>query len=380
MDVVAVQQPSGFDWDLHEASGERGLRINHRIRKQAGDGMRVYSWDPGAQALYDALSGPLKLAQPPVSGSIMAGRVSMVQGNCAWVDVGWREEVQVDLKKESAQSREILGVGEEVDVLVERVDRAGNRPSVASHTRMAVKRVKDELMDNIGKRFAFAGRVESMIEGAGYIMDMGGVKCFMPGSLAGMNKVIDFQSLVGKELYVVPINYSVDRDCVVVSHREYLKSLVPEEMAKIREGDRLTGTVTGTSHHGVFVEFSGCLTGLASRADLLPETVERFADIRPGEDFSFWVKAILPDSRLVLSEKPVGPSPWDTVDQLLNKEVVGTVKKVVGYGVFVEIAPRVVGLLHRSYLTEADVFAVGQDVEVVVVRVDKAARQVDLAI
>lgn len=185
--------------------------------------------------------------------------------------------------------------------------------------------------------------------------------------------------MVGKTVYVVPINYSQARDCVVVSHREYLKTLVPVEMSKIKEGERLSGFVTGTSSHGVFVEFNGCLTGLVPRGDLLPETAARLSEIQPGSEFDFYVKEII-DTRIVLSEKPIEPSPWEAADELLRKTVVGRVKKVMAFGAFVEIKPRLVGLLHKSYLRDSDIVEVGMEIEVTVVKVDREARRMDLAV
>ena len=64
----------------------------------------------------------------------------------------------------------------------------------------------------------------------------------------------------------------------------------------------------------------------------------------------------------------------------LNSVVRGTVKRITRFGLFIEIAPRLVGLLHRTYLDDSDVFEVGQEVEATVVKVDKAARRIDLAI
>lgn len=372
--------PSDFDWTLYEHSSG-SLAANPVVKTR--DGERVFCHEGYAQDLYDAMEKSMAGFSPPVPGQAAQGRVVSVKDGVARVDIGWREEALVDLRRESDESLELLVRGGEVEVLLEGADLLGGRPVQASHTKLLRKRIKDDLMESVGKRVAFNGTVESMIENAGYIVDVQGIKCFMPGSLAGMNKLVDFGSIVGSEMYVVPINYSADRDCVVVSHREYLKALVPGEMSKIKEGDRFTGFVTGTSHHGIFVEFNGCLTGLVSQGDLEPETRARFSEgrVRAGDPFEFYVKEII-ETRIVLSERPVEPSPWETVDARLkvNAVVRGTVKRITRFGLFVEVAPRLVGLLHRSYLDDSDVFEVGQEVEATVVKIDKAARRIDLAV
>ena len=361
-----------FDWDLYERQ-QRQPRVGRRAYHHEHVGGEM------ARAVYAAMEKSVEKLSVPEPGSVVIGKVTSVMRGLAHVDVGWREDVVVDLRKEPDHSRDALVRGAEVELLVERVDNAGSRPAMASHGKLALMRVKEELMNSIGKPFAFTGYVDEMIENAGYVVDVAGIKCFMPGSLAGMNKVVDFSSMVGRTVYVVPINYSHARDCVVVSHREYLKSLVPVEMAKIKEGDQLSGFVTGTSSHGVFVEFNGCLTGLVPRGDLLPETAARLFDIQPGDEFDFYVKEII-DTRIVLSEKPIEPSPWETADEYLRKTVVGKVKKVMAFGAFVEIRPRLVGLLHKSYLRDSDVVEVGMELEVTVVKVDREAKRMDLAI
>jgi ribosomal protein S1 len=88
-----------------------------------------------------------------------------------------------------------------------------------------------------------------------------------------MNKLVNFESLIGKTIYVVPINYSKEKDYIVVSHREYLKALVPQEMEKLIIAQKYNGFVTGTSRHGVFVEFNGCLTGLIAKSDIGTGTI-----------------------------------------------------------------------------------------------------------
>lgn len=375
---MSVQAPSvsvvygNFDWDLYE-----------RQQKQPYQGRRPYHLEhlggAEAQAGYAAMERSIERLQVPEPGSVVTGRVVSVANGLAHVDVGWREDVVVDLRKEPDHSLDELVRGASVELLVERVDNAGSRPTMASHGKLSLMRVKEELMSSIGKPFAFSAYIGEMIENAGYVVDVAGIKCFMPGSLAGMNKVVDFSSMVGRTVYVVPINYSQARDCVVVSHREYLKTLVPVEMSKIKEGDRLSGFVTGTSSHGVFVEFNGCLTGLVPRNDLLPETAARLSEIPPGSEFDFYVKEII-DTRIVLSEKPIEPSPWETADELLRKTVVGRVKKVMAFGAFVEVKPRLVGLLHKSYLRDSDIVEVGMEIEVTVVKVDREARRMDLAV
>jgi ribosomal protein S1 len=147
--------------------------------------------------------------------------------------------------------------------------------------------------------------------------------------------------------------------------------LIPGEVEKLIVGQCYDGFVTGTSVHGIFVEFNGCLTGLISKSDMSEEVTELFSNgrIKPGDTINFFLKEILEDNRLVLSINPVEPSPWETIED----------RKITKFGVFIELEPKIVGLLHRSYLDEADVFEVGQTADAVVVKIDVPGKKVYLA-
>jgi len=60
--------------------------------------------------------------------------------------------------------------------------------------------------------------------------------------------------------------------------------------------------------------------------------------------------------------------------------VTGKVKRIVKYGIFVELEPKIVGLLHKSHLNEDMQFEVGQDIDVKIVKIDKESKKVDFTV
>ena len=60
--------------------------------------------------------------------------------------------------------------------------------------------------------------------------------------------------------------------------------------------------------------------------------------------------------------------------------VTGRVKKIVRYGIFIELEPKVVGLLHKSNLSEDHQLEVGQEIEVRITRIDKEGKKLDFMI
>ena len=229
-----------------------------------------------------------------------------------------------------------------------------------------------------------AAKVEELIHG-GYFLNIDGVRCFMPGSLGGMNKLVNFESLIGQTIYVVPINYSKEKDYIVVSHREYLKALVPQEIEKLIIGQKYNGFVTGTSRHGVFVEFNGCLTGLITKSDIDDINLVNYNEgrIKPGDPIGFYLKEVLDDTKIILSCKPETIiNEWDGIEDKYKvpSMVTGKVKRIVKYGIFVELEPKIVGLLHKSHLNEDMQFEVGQDIDVKIVKIDRESKKVDFTV
>jgi small subunit ribosomal protein S1 len=379
-----VSNTDEFDWDAFEAQNPSRLRENKKIKKHPGDNTKVYCHAPYAQELYELYEGELKNLKEPVEGSIVDGKVVSVHEEFAIIDINWREDAMIELRKEKREYLKYIQAGFPIEVLIEKIN---NRPGrgftiLASYSKNIEAKKKDEILSSIGQPIAFAATVKELIHG-GYFVDIDGVQCFMPGSLGGMNKLVNFDELIGKTIYVMAINYSKEKDYVVVSHREYLKTLIPTEISKLEQGRKYEGFVTGASKHGIFVEFNQCLTGLISRASISSELIDDFDNrrIKAGDAIDFWVSEIIDNDRIVLTQfEPVPqPSAWDDIENRykIPSYVTGKVKKIVKYGAFIEIEPKIVGLLHKSHLTEDVELEVGQEIDVKIVKIDKESKKLD---
>jgi small subunit ribosomal protein S1 len=377
-----------FNWEEFEAMHPRNLKDlkkgNTRIKKHPGDKSIIFCQSPHAQELYELYEGSLKNLKEPKLGSIVNGTVVSVNNDYAIVNVNWREDAMLDLNKEKKDYLKYIQEGFPIEVIIEKINtNAGRNFSIlASYSKNIESKKKEEIKSSIGQPVAFAGTVKELIHG-GYFIDIDGVTCFMPGSLGGMNKLVNFEELIGKTIYVVPINYSKEKDYVVVSHREYLKTLIPDEISKLEQGKLYEGFITGSSKHGIFVEFNQCLTGLISKNAIDPKLIDDFDNrrIRAGESIKFWVSEIIDNDRIVLTQfEPVPQiSAWDDIENRykIPSYVTGKVKKIVKYGAFIEIEPKIVGLLHKSNLSEDIELEVGQEIDVKIVKIDKESKKLD---
>jgi small subunit ribosomal protein S1 len=245
-----------------------------------------------------------------------------------------------------------------------------------------------DLRDGVEKGdTAWVGTVVNMIENGGYIVNVQGIDCFMPGSLAGINKLHDFSSIIGTEMYVVPVSFSPDRGTLVVSHRKYLQALIPTAIEELKEAidNEQTGHVTGTAKYGVFVEFNKCLTGMIHNNDLDEETLVKFKarEIKPGDQISFKVKDIVSEKKITLTQKVnVQINPWSDITTRIQipSNVTAIVKTKKDYGLFITIEEGVTGLLHISEIGEEtmSVFKPGDEITVQITRIDVDSMKVFL--
>jgi ribosomal protein S1 len=375
-----------FDWDAYQASCVTRIRTpNPHIKTLNGE--RVFSRESYAQELYDAITGHSSMSNMRSTvdmGEIVDGKIFNISEEWMSVDVNYREMVYVKLSKEPKYIIEEYKPGDEVSVLI----NSKEDQILGSISGGMKQRVFMDLRAGVEDGdTAWVGKVTYMIENGGYIVDIQGVECFMPGSLAGINKLHDFNSIVGKEIYVVPVSFSIERGTIVVSHRKYLKALIPSQIESLKADieNKQSGEVTGTAKYGVFVEFNTCLTGMIHVNDLDEATMAKFKarEIKPGDPVEFWIKDIISNSKITLSQKAETiNNPWKDIEKKFKVpcNIEATVKTKKDYGLFITVDKGLVGLLHVSELDESvmDLYNPGDKITVQVNRIDKDSQKIFL--
>ena len=178
-------------------------------------------------------------------------------------------------------------------------------------------KVNKDLMEQItAKNNAYWATITGINNG-GFVVELcGAVKAFMPGSMAAVNRILDYDSFVGKSLEVMVVSWS-PKYGFVVSRKEYLQRMRPYKIQPIRETLKkepnkiYTGTVTGATQFGVFVELDEFITGMLHKTLVSDELREamRQGTIETGTEMQVYVHRIdkLPngDERVILSDVPV---------------------------------------------------------------------------
>ena len=385
----ANQSLEEFDWDAHAADCPSRMRRGNPFVKTNG-ATKVFYQGTDAQKWFDLYEGVMADFKAVIEpNEHYDGTIYSMSNDWAMLDVGHREMVYIDLGREPSSIRSLITVGAKftVRVLSTKNQKGFILGSISEGMRQTI--INDLKKSIESGNTAYIGTVTSMIPGGGYMVNIQGIDCFMPGSLAGANKLADFESIIGTEMYVVPVSYSYEKGTVVVSHRKYLQAMIPNEVEKLKSVAKdqvFTGEVTGSAKFGIFIEFNGCLTGMIHINDLNDEWAAKLEakEVNPGDAIEFNIKEIISEKKIMLTQKEEVEviNPWDGLAAKYNVpvSVQGTVKATKDYGIFITVEEGIVGLLHISELEDIDTSTIkkGDPITVTVTRIDEASRKVFL--
>lgn len=285
-----------------------------------------------------------------------------------------------------------LKVGDTVEVYIEnQEDKKGQL--VLSHRKARATRSWERVNAALENEEIIKGYIKCRTKG-GMIVDVFGIEAFLPGSQIDVKPIRDYDVFVGKtmEFKVVKINQEFKN--VVVSHKALIEAELEQQkkeiIGKLEKGQVLEGTVKNITSYGVFIDLGG-VDGLIHITDL---SWGRVSDPKEVVELDQKLNVVILDfddekKRIALGLKQLTPHPWDALDANLKvgDHVKGKVVVMADYGAFIEIAPGVEGLIHVSEMSWSqhlrsaqDFMKVGDEVEAVVLTLDREERKMSLGI
>ncbi len=285
-----------------------------------------------------------------------------------------------------------LKVGDTVEVYIEnQEDKRGQL--VLSHKKARASKSWERVNAALENKEIIKGYIKCRTKG-GMIVDIFGIEAFLPGSQIDVKPIRDYDVFVGKtmEFQVVKINQEYKN--VVVSHKALIEAELEaqkqEIISKLEKGQVLEGTVKNITSYGVFIDLGG-VDGLIHITDL---SWGRVNDPHEIVQLDQKLNVVILDfdeekKRIALGLKQLTPHPWDALDAELKvgDKVTGKVVVMADYGAFVEIAPGVEGLIHVSEMSWSqhlrsaqDFLKVGDEVEAVILTLDRQERKMSLGI
>ena len=323
-------------------------------------------------------------------GETVEGTVSEINKREVIVNIGYKSEGVIPASEFRYNSE--LQVGDKVEVYVESVEDKGGQ-LLLSHKKARQLKSWDRVNEALENDEIIKGYVKCRTKG-GMIVDVFGIEAFLPGSQIDVKPIRDYDVYVDKtmEFKVVKINQEFRN--VVVSHKALIEAELEAQkqviMSKLEKGQILEGTVKNITSYGVFIDLGG-VDGLIHITDLSWGRVNHPEEIVALDQK---IQVVILDfdenkKRIALGLKQLVPHPWEALDANLKvgDTVKGKVVVMADYGAFVEIAPGVEGLIHVSEMSWSqhlrsaqDFMKVGDEVEAVVLTLDREERKMSLGI
>ena len=216
----------------------------------------------------------------------------------------------------------------------------------------------------------------------GFVVDYKGNQLFMPKSQSATAKVNDV-------IEVKILEAALENKKAVVSRKAITQAIFEEEKQKeyesINVGDILTGKIVKVEKYGAIVKFN-FNQGLLKANQVAHEFVDITKVLSVGDDID--VKVVgKADGKLTLSRKALLKTPFELYveEHKVSDKVIGKVVNKLGFGLLLELAPNIKGLLHKNEYSHnpndnlSNCVKIGDELEVAIIKIDLKGEKISLS-
>lgn len=323
-------------------------------------------------------------------GEIVTGRIIKRLPNIVLVDLGLKAEGVLPI--EEFRNPDEIVEGQEVRVSLEQLEDREGFPVISKKRadfQLAWEQIKEKSQSAEGVMATVIKRVKG-----GLAVELMGLDAFLPGSQVDLRPVPNLDVMVGREIEVKIISVNWYKKNIVVSRRVLLEERQEEArrelFSRITTGDVIEGTVKTITDFGAFVDIGG-VDALLHISDLAwSKVVHPKEVVNIGDEVK--VKVLSADEasgRITVGLKQLTPHPWENVDERypIGSRIRGRVTTLAEYGAFIELEKGVEGLIHISEMSwtkaihhPSQLLTVGEEVEAVVLNIDKENRRISLGL
>ncbi|MEN2282370.1 30S ribosomal protein S1 [Algoriphagus sp. SE2] len=359
-----------FNWDNFETKGF-GEGYSKEQREQMA-------------AMYEGTLGEI------TEKEVIKGTVVGVNDKDVIINIGFKSDGLVPLSE--FRDLESIKPGDTVEVFIEEQENALGQ-LILSRKKAKIVRAWQDIEDALEHDNVIEGLVKRRTKG-GLIVDIYGVEAFLPGSQIDVKPIRDFDIYVGKKMEVKVVKINHANDNVVVSHKVLIEKDLEKQKAEIlnnlEKGQVLEGVIKNMTNFGVFIDLGG-VDGLLHITDISWGRINHPEEVLQLDQKVQIVVLDFDDDkkRISLGMKQLTAHPWDSLASNLEvgSKVRGKIVNVADYGAFLELAPGVEGLIHVSEMSwsqhlrnPADFVKVGDEIDAVVLTLDKEDRKMSLGI
>ena len=332
-------------------------------------------------------------AKPLYAGKIVKAKVISVSPTECVVGIDGSKHTGVVTLREmshdpNAKMEDLVKVDDDLDLVVIKTnDQEG--VDTLSRVRFEAQKGMKDVSEAAENGTVMEGDVMEANKG-GVVVNVKGVRVFVPRSQATMRRDEDYTKLVGQHVQLV-ITECAGRKIVGSINKvtaEANKAKREEFWANVEVGKQYKGVVKSLTSYGAFVDVGG-VDGLCHISELSWSNIKHPSEVvSVGDEIEVYVKSYDPENQKVsLGYKKEEDNPWVKLE---NEVPVGTeftapVVSITKFGAFVRIMPGIDGLVHISEISNervnkvSDVLKVGDEVRVKLTAVDFDRKRISLS-
>lgn len=286
-------------------------------------------------------------------------------------------------------------VGQQISARIIKVNRKRGNVIISRRKQLADQRseVRQKILDTLKENQVIQGVVKN-ITNYGVFIDVGGVDGLLHITDMTWGRISHPSEMVriGETITVKVLSFDKDHEKISLGLKQLSGNPWEKINDKLKVGSRVKGRISSITDYGLFVEVEKGVEGLVHISEI--SWTDRITDLskkfRVGDEIEVLVVSVDPTNRrMSLSIKQLEKNPWEAIDQQfkIGDKIKGTVSNITDFGVFVQLMPGIDGLVHISDLSwtehidhPSDIYKKGQEVEAIVLNIDKDSKKVSLGI
>jgi small subunit ribosomal protein S1 len=365
------------DHNLIQSLGITDADIENQLKDALGTEFQQESLgDPQQKSIHDV-------------GTILTGRIVNIVGNDVIVEVGLKSEGSVSISEFDDPASIVPGAP--IEVFLESVE---SESGLVELSKRKADRIRgwERILKSNKEGDLVRGIVTRKIKG-GLLVDIG-VPAFLPASQVDIRRPGDIGEFIGQMVEAKILKIDEERRNIVVSRRKLIEERREEAkkslLLEIQEGQVRKGVVKNIADFGAFVDLGG-IDGLLHITDMSWGRIGHPSEVvKIDQEIECLVLSVDREKeKIALGLKQRTPSPWDQVENkyTVGARVRGTVVNIMSYGAFVKLEEGMEGLVHISEMSwtrrinhPSEVVNVGDEIEVVVLEIDKDKQEISLGI
>lgn len=327
-------------------------------------------------------------------GTVVDGKIISIdkKKGIVIVDAGLKSEGIIPMKEFFKKDEEKnLAVGETVKVYVMAFDGKNG-----SYLLSRENAIKEESRLKVKEAFESGEIIEGIPFAkvkSGLSVDFDGFIAFLPGSQIDEGNVSDISNLVGKKQQFKVVSF--DDKNAIVSRKAVIDDTYKDARESFynstKEGDTVEGKVRNITDYGVFIDLGFGVDALLHLTDISwgkighPSEVLNVGDVVKTKI----IKLDRANNKIAVSMKHLTENSWLKLIKGIEvgQKIVGKITQIENYGLFIEVAKGVEGLIHVSELVwgnggaeKLKEYQVGQDVESIVMEIDEDKQRISLSV